>query len=375
MVQGAFVDRFGESVMRGQQGAFRMVLWLRFLRRLGLVGLVFAGMVVGAAIGAAATAGSAVAQTSQIVVEGNRRIEADTIRSYFRVGAGERLDSYRIDQALKALYATGLFRDIRINQAGPRLIVIVVESPVISRVVFEGNKKLKDDQITNEVQSKPRGTLSLPTVQADVQRIVEIYRRNGRFDVRVEPKIIELPNNRVDLVYEINEGEKTGIRKLIFIGNTSYGDQRLKDEIKTQKTMPLFGFLQSTDIYDPDRIEADRDLIRRFYLKHGYADVRVVSAVAVYDPVEKGFIVTFTIEEGARYRFGRVEIRSNVTAVIRSHSMRGFGPAPAACTTPKRWKSRLKTFRSRLRVGAIRLPSCARRASAISRPPPSISCS
>jgi outer membrane protein insertion porin family len=292
-----------------------MVLRLRLLRGLGLVSLVLAGIIFGAAIGAVATANRAMAQGSLIVVEGNRRVEADTIRSYFRVGPNERLDSYRVDQALKALYATGLFRDIRINQSGPRLIVTVIENPVINRVAFEGNRKLKDDQVSGEVQSKPRGTLSLPTVQADVQRIVEIYRRNGRFDVRVEPKMIELPNNRVDLVFEINEGEKTGIKKIVFVGNNSYGDQRLRDEIKTKQTMPFFGFMQSTDIYDPDRIEADRDLIRRFYLKHGYADVRIVSAVSVYDPVEKGFIVTFTIEEGMRYKFGRVEIRSNVGAV------------------------------------------------------------
>ena len=150
---------------------------------------------------------------------------------------GERLDSYKIDQALKALYATGLFQDVRINQSGPRLIVTVVENPVINRVAFEGNKKLKDDQLTNEVQSKTRGTLSRPTVQADVQRIVEVYRRNGRFDVRVDPKIIELPNNRVDLVFEIKEGEKTGVKKIIFVGNNAYGDQRLKDEIKTRETI------------------------------------------------------------------------------------------------------------------------------------------
>ena len=141
---------------------------------------------------------------------------------------GERLDSYKIDQALKALYATGLFQDVRINQSGPRLIVTVVENPVINRVAFEGNRKLKDDQLANEVQSKTRGTLSRPTVQADVQRIVEIYRRNGRFDVRVDPKIIELPNNRVDLVFEIKEGEKTGVKKIIFVGNKAYGDQRLQ---------------------------------------------------------------------------------------------------------------------------------------------------
>ncbi len=254
---------------------------------------------------------------SQIVVEGNRRVEAETVRSYFNVSPGERLDNYKIDQALKALYATGLFQDVRISQAGGKLVVTVVESPVINRVAFEGNKKIKDDQLSGEVQSKTRGTLSRPTVQADVQRIVEIYRRNGRFDARVVPKIIDLPNNRVDLVFEINEGEKTGIKKIVFVGNKVYGDQRLKDEIKTNETSWFWvvAFFQSADIYDPDRIEADRDLLRRFYLKHGYADIRVVSAVSVYDPEKKGFIVTFTIDEGARYRFGKIDIVSSVAAV------------------------------------------------------------
>ena len=214
-----------------------MNLWVRQLRGLCLVGMVLAGVALCAAVGAVATAGYAAAQSAgSIVVEGNRRVEAETIRSYFRTNPGERLDSYKIDQALKALYATGLFQDVRINQSGRRLIVTVVENPVINRVAFEGNKKLKDDQLANEVQSKTRGTLSRPTVQADVQRIVEIYRRNGRFDVRVDPKIIELPNNRVDLVFEIKEGEKTGVKKIIFVGNKAYGDQRLKDEIKTSET-------------------------------------------------------------------------------------------------------------------------------------------
>jgi outer membrane protein insertion porin family len=294
-----------------------MKLWGRQLRGLCLVGIVLAGGFC-VAVGAVATASPAAAQSSSaIVVEGNRRVEAETIRSYFRTNPGEHLDSYKIDQALKALYATGLFQDVRISHSGPRLIVTVVENPVINRVAFEGNSKLKDDQLANEVQSKTRGTLSRPTVQADVQRIVEVYRRNGRFDVRVDPKIIDLPNNRVDLVFEVKEGEKTGVKKIIFVGNKAYGDQRIKDEIKTSETtwIPFLSFLQSADIYDPDRIEADRDLIRRFYLKHGYADVRVVSAVSVYDPEKKGFIVTFTIDEGARYRFGKIDIQSSVPMV------------------------------------------------------------
>src|SRR4029453_183230 len=164
----------------------------------------------------------------------------------FKTPSG-RLDAAAIDAGLKSLYATGLFQDVRINQSGGRLVVTVVENPVINRIAYEGNKKVKDEQLNLEVQSKSRGTLSRPTVQADVQRIVEVYRRNGRFDVRVEPKIIELPNNRVDLVFEVKEGEKTGVKKINFFGNKAYGDQRLKDEIKTSETTwfwPL-AFLQS----------------------------------------------------------------------------------------------------------------------------------
>src|SRR5688500_997410 len=214
------------------------------------------------------------AQAQAIVVEGNRRVEAETIRSYFRSGAGGRLDAASIDEGLKALYRTGLFQDVRISQAGGRLVVTVVESQVINRVAFEGNKSAKDEQLTTEVQSKPRGTFSRPVVQSDVQRIVEIYRRNGRFDVRVEPKIIELPNNRVDLVFEITEGAKTGVKQVNFEGNRAYSSYRLKDVIKTGEGN-LLSFLSSRDLYDPDRVEADRDLLRRFYLKHGYADVRI----------------------------------------------------------------------------------------------------
>jgi outer membrane protein insertion porin family len=266
-------------------------------------------------------AGVAMAQSAgSIIVEGNR-VEADTIRSYFRPGPGEALDAAKINEALKALYATGLFQDVRIRTERGQLIVTVIENPVINRVAFEGNKRVKDDQLAAEVQSKPRGTLSRPVVQADVQRIVEIYRRQGQFDVRVDPKIIELPNNRVDLVFEINEGRKTGVKQIIFVGNRAFSNFRLKDTIRTGETN-LLSFLKNNDIYDPDRIEADRDLLRRFYLRHGFADVRIVSAVGEFDPVRGGFIVTFTIEEGDVYRFGPIEIQSSVPNV-NSVALRG----------------------------------------------------
>jgi outer membrane protein insertion porin family len=292
-----------------------MTFWVRFFRGLGLVGWVHGG-IVGVCVGTALLTTQPVsAQTaSSIVVEGNRRVETDTIRSYFRPGPGERLDAAKIDAGLKALYATGLFQDVRISQPGGRVVVTVVENPVVNRVAFEGNDKVKDEQLSGEVQSKARGTFSRPVVQADVQRIVEIYRRGGRFDVRVVPKVIELPNNRVDLVFEISEGPKTGVRDINFVGNRAYSSYRLKDVIRTSKSNWL-SFLQSSDVYDPDRIEADRDLLRRFYLKNGYADVRIISAMSEYDPDRKGFIVTFTIDEGGQYRIGAVDVQSNVRAV------------------------------------------------------------
>ncbi len=276
-----------------------------------LLGGVLFGVSAGAALAAPAQTGVA---ANSIVVQGNRRVEADTIRSYFKLAPGEPLDAAKIDAALKALYASGLFEDVRISQSGGRLIVTVVEAPVIDRLVFEGNSKIKDEQLQQEIQSKARGALSRATVQADVQRILEVYHRNGRFDVQVVPKIIQRPNNRVDLIFEVKEGEKTGVKSIIFVGNKAYSDYRLKEVIKTSASNFL-SFLQTTDVYDTDRIEADRDLIRRFYLSHGYADVQVVSATGEYDPAQKGFIITFTIEEGPQYHFGTIDIQSNIRAV------------------------------------------------------------
>ncbi len=284
-------------------------------------GLVLAGLLLGVGL-VGFTAGAAIAappsesavSANAIVVQGNRRIEADTIRAYFKAGPGERLDAAKIDAGLKALYASGLFEDVHISQSGGHLVVTVVEAPVIGRLAFEGNHRLKDEQLEQEIQSKARDALSRPKVQADTQRIIEVYHRSGRFDVKVTPQIIERPNNRVDLIFAVDEGDKTGVKSLIFVGNKAYSAWRLKEVIKTAESNWL-SFLQTTDVYDPDRIEADRDLIRRFYLKHGYADVQVVSATAEYDPGKKGFVVTFTIEEGPVYHFGTVDIQSNVRAV------------------------------------------------------------
>jgi outer membrane protein insertion porin family len=287
---------------------------VRLVRGLGIAGFVLGGMVL-SLTAVSLTAGSAYAQSvGSIDVQGNQRVEAATIRSYFKAGPGGRLDAQAIDDGYKALYATGLFQDVHINQSGGRIVVTVIENPVIDKIAFEGNRKVKDDQLKAEIQSKDRGTLSRPLVQSDVQRIVEVYRRGGRFDVKVEPKIIELANNRVNLVFEINEGEKTDIKTVEFVGNHAFSSYRLKDEIKTAET-GLFAFMQTTNIYDTDRLEADRELLRRFYLKHGYIDVRVVSATGEYIPDRKGFIVTFTIDEGEQYRIGTVEVHSTLAAL------------------------------------------------------------
>src|SRR6185437_15941361 len=227
---------------------------------------------------------------------------------------GGRLDAFQIDEGVKALFATGLFQDVRPTTQGGRLTITVIENPVINRIAFEGNKKVKDEQLKSEIQSKERGTLSRPVVQADTARLVEVYRRSGRFDIRVEPKIIELANNRVDLVFEITEGAKTGVRQINFVGNRAYSSYRLKDIIKTSTT-GLLAFLQTGDIYDPDRVEADRELLRRFYLKHGYIDVRIVSAIGEYDPTLRGFVITYTIEEGEQYRVGTAEVQSTIRAL------------------------------------------------------------
>jgi outer membrane protein insertion porin family len=281
-------------------------VWL--LGRLGVVATVVLLSLAGAGIAPMGFSGIGVAQAQtggiRVDVEGNRRVEADTIRSYFHVSPGERLDAGKIDAGLKALYATGLFQDVHITPGPGRILVTVVENPVINRIAFEGNHKAKDEQLSTEIQSKPRGTFSRAMVQSDVQRIIEIYQHTGRYDVRVEPKVIELPNGRVDLIFEINEGGKTGVAKIIFVGNRFYSSYRLRDVIKTGETNWL-SWLKSNDVYDADRLEADRDLLRRFYLHNGFADVRVVSAVGEYVPDQRGFIITFTIDEGDQYHSRR----------------------------------------------------------------------
>ncbi|KJC39959.1 outer membrane protein assembly factor BamA [Bradyrhizobium sp. LTSP857] len=291
--------------------------------RAWLVAVVVSGVSIAASLPLVLLPQPAAAQAAEaIVVEGNRRVEAETVRSYFTPKAGGQLDQATIDDGLKALIATGLFQDVKVSRSGGHVVVSVVENAVIGRVAFEGNKKIKDEQLSAEVQSKPRGTYSRAMVQSDTLRIAEIYRRSGRYDVRVTPEIIEQPSNRVDLIFTVEEGVKTGVKSIEFIGNSAYSAARLRDVIKTHESN-LLSFLGNNDIYDPDRVEADRDLIRRFYLKNGFADAQIVAALTEYDPDKKGFLVTFKIEEGQQYRVGTVDFRSGI-ANFDANSMRTF---------------------------------------------------
>lgn len=248
---------------------------------------------------------------SEIRVEGNQRIEADTVRSYMQIAPGDRYDPDRVNRSLKTLFATGLFADVTMQRTGNVLLVRVVENPIINRIAFEGNKKLSDEALTAEVQLKPRIVYTRTKVQSDVQRIVQLYRRSGRFAATVEPKVIQLPQNRVDLVFEIYEGDATTVSKINIVGNRQFSDGRLREAIATKESR-WWRVFSTSDSYDPDRITFDREQLRRYYLSRGYADFRVISAVAELTPEHDSFYITFTVEEGERYRFGKVDVEAQL---------------------------------------------------------------
>ncbi len=244
---------------------------------------------------------------ANIQVVGTQRIEPETVRSYLRIQPGDPWDDEKMNESLKALFATGLFADVRLSRVGNTLVVKVVENPIINRIAFEGNKKLDDKELTAEIQLRPRVVYTRTRVLSDVRRILDLYRRHGRFGATVEPKIIQLSENRVDLVFEINEGEFTGIRSINFVGNKEFSENKLRGVISTKESR-WYRFLSTDDSYDPDRLTYDRDLLRKFYLTEGYADFRVLSAVAELTPERNGFIITFTLDEGHRYRFGKIAV-------------------------------------------------------------------
>ena len=259
-----------------------------------------------------ALAHSAKAQVvDRIVVNGNQRVEDGTVTSYIPIPLGTFATDADVDRALKALFSTGLFSDVALRQQGAILVVSVVENPVINRLAFEGNREIRTELLETEVQLRPRIVFTRARVKGDVQRLLQVYRRSGRFAATVEPKVVQLEQNRVDLIFEVNEGPVTGIKRIDIIGNEAFSDRKLQGEIAT-KEMRFYRFLTSNDTYDPDRITFDRELLRRFYLRKGYADIRIVSVNADLSPDREGFFITIALEEGERFRVGDVSVSSTL---------------------------------------------------------------
>ena len=265
-----------------------------------------------AAIPRAVFAQSAV--ISDIQVRGNQRVEAETVRNYLTIAVGSPYDAGKADESIQRLFETGLFGDVRIERKGGTVIVVVTENPVVNKVVFEGNKEVEDKTLEGEVQLHARAIFTKAKVQADIQRILDVYQKQGLFAATVEPKLIELEQNRVNLVYEISEGPSTKVQSIHFIGNKAFTDAQLKEAITTTEHNWLSWF-KSTDVYDPDRLNLDRELLRQFYLKNGYADAQIVSASADLDRSGKGFFLTFTVEEGDAYTFGDITVTSALEGV------------------------------------------------------------
>ncbi len=257
-----------------------------------------------------------------IQIEGAQRLETETVTSYLTLARGDMATADKVDASLKALYATGLFADVSIGMRDTTLVVKVTENPVVNRVTFEGNDAISKEDLEKEVQLKPRLVYTLPRIQKDVQRILDLYRRSGRFGAVVEPKLVRLEQNRVDVVFEISEGKHTGVRSIKFVGNDHFDEGDLREVVNTRESA-WWRVFSSSDFYDPDRTNYDRELLRRFYLNQGYVDFRVLSAVAELTPDREDFFLTFTVEEGARYTFGKIDIKSDIKG-LDSETLRQY---------------------------------------------------
>ncbi|MEO1240691.1 MAG: outer membrane protein assembly factor BamA [Pseudomonadota bacterium] len=266
-----------------------------------------------------------------IAVRGNERIEADTVGSYLPIQPGMRAEQELLDLSLKTLFSTGLFADVKLEmQPTGELVIDVAENPIVNRVILEGNSRLKDDKITEEIQLAPRAVYTRAKIQSDVQRIIELYRAKGRFAATVTPKVTPLEQNRIDVIYEMDEGPKTGIAKVNFIGNEVFTDNELRGEILTKESR-WWRFFSSNSNYDPDRLEYERELLRQFYGRNGYADFSVVSATAELTPDRKDFFITFIVDEGPKYEVGEVRVKTTL-AKLDDEVLENFLPLRAGQT-------------------------------------------
>ncbi|MCL2504857.1 MAG: outer membrane protein assembly factor BamA [Alphaproteobacteria bacterium] len=267
------------------------------------------------------TGTAAIADVSRIAavqIEGTQRIEDATVLSHLKLQVGDEVSSQQIDDFLKTLYATGLFQDVDVSiDRNGVLLIRVAENPIINRIAFEGNSAIDTEDLVKETKLRPRMTYTVPKVEQDVDRILELYRKSGRFGASVVPKIVKLEQNRVDLVFEIIEGDKTGIQNINFIGNKVFSDSELR-EVVSSKESAWWRFLSTSDYYDQERINYDKELLRRFYLNSGFIDFRVDSSVVELTPDRRDFFVTFTMEEGERYKFGQISVSSELKGVDSS---------------------------------------------------------
>ena len=287
------------------------------------------------------------ATVSRIEVRGNQRVDADTIRSYLTIEPGRSFTSFDTDESLRALFATGLFADVAIDQEGRTLVVSVDEYPVVSRVVFEGNNKVKDEQLRAAVQLGDRSVLTDEALASDRERVENLLRRSGRGSANVETEIVELGNNRVNVVFRITEGGRTKIRRIDFVGNNSFGDRRLR-EIISLKQSNVLSFLKRDDVYDPDKLRTDEERLRRFYFNRGFADFEILSADAELDEERNQYVITFTVEEGQRYRFGAVEIDNTLAEIDTEALQRDLEIRPGEIYSAKEIEDSLTQMTERI---------------------------
>ena len=244
---------------------------------------------------------------AQIRIEGNQRVEEETVLSYLQFSRGEEFDPEKIDESIKVLFQTGLFADVQMFQRGNTLVIKLEENPLINQVNFEGNKEIADDALAKEVEVRERMIFTKARVRSDTQRVLALYQKSGYYNVRVAPKLIRLPENRINLVFEVTEGSETTIKTISFDGNEAFSDGQLRDVIGTAEHS-WWNFFQKNDTYDPDRLEYDKELLRRHYLRHGYADFNIISAEAQLSPEGDYFVIAFAVEEGPRYTIADVAV-------------------------------------------------------------------
>lgn len=248
---------------------------------------------------------------SHIDIIGRERVESDAIRSLIDIQPGETITPSKIDSALKKLFASGLFSDVKINIVGSKIIVKVVENPIINKMVFEGNSKIKHEDLSSGLILRPRMVFSKLKLQADINYVLMAYNKSGRYGVKIKPQIIKLPQNRIDLVFEIDEGPKTPVKKILFMGNNRFNDYKLAPQLTT-KEQRWYRFFSSSDNYDPDRLAYDQDRLTKFYQNNGYADFTVTATHSNISKAKDFFTITFVMEEGEKYKFGKTSVTSQI---------------------------------------------------------------